>query len=165
MLKLRPVPLTISPTSPIYLIATWFHSGRIRPASGSWGTLAALPACALAWLAADWVGLVALIIVSWFAGIWAITAYAEHADKLDPSEVVIDEVFGLAVTLLFILPATATPLGWFLGFVLFRIFDSIKRGPVGWCDSNIKGAVGVMVDDAMAGVLAGITSVFLLSVF
>jgi phosphatidylglycerophosphatase A len=162
MLKLRPVPLTISPTSPIYLIATWFHSGRIRPASGSWGTLAALPACALAWLAADWVGLVALIIVSWFAGIWAITAYAEHAEKFDPSEVVIDEVFGLAITLLF-LPADFW--GWVLGFVLFRIFDSIKRGPVGWCDSNIKGAVGVMVDDAMAGVLAGLTSVFLLSVF
>ncbi len=162
MLKLRRVPLTISPYSAPYLIATWFHAGRIRPASGSWGTLAALPACWLVWLAADWMGIAALIIASWFAGIWAITHYAEHADKPDPSEVVIDEVFGIAVTLLFV-PDTLA--GWLMGFVLFRVFDSIKRGPVGWCDKNIKGAVGVMTDDAMAGVMAGLTTLFLLSAF
>jgi phosphatidylglycerophosphatase A len=111
---------------------------------------------------ADWMGLVALIVASWFAGIWAITRYADHAPKPDPSEVVIDEVFGLAITYLF-LPIGWAP--WILGFVLFRVFDSIKRGPVGWCDRNIKGPVGVMTDDAVAGILAGLTALFVLSAF
>jgi len=162
MLKLRPVPLTISPLSPAYLVATWFHSGRIRPASGSWGTLAAVPVCLLMDVVIGWPGLVALIIASWFAGIWAITRYADHASKTDPSEVVIDEVFGLAITYLF-LPLSWS--GWILGFILFRIFDAIKRGPVGWCDKHIKGPVGVMTDDAVAGILAGLTALFVLSAF
>src|SRR5688572_29646521 len=116
MIKFHPIPLTISATSPVYLISTWFHSGRIRPASGTWGTLAAIPFCWLAAFAAGWMGLVALIVISWFAGVWAITRYADHAEKPDPSEVVIDEVFGLAIAYL-MLPFSWEP--WLLGFLFF----------------------------------------------
>ena len=45
----------------------------------------------------------------------------------------------------------------FLCFIVFRIFDAIKIGPVGWLDKNINGALGVMIDDIAAGLIATIT--------
>ena len=160
MLKLRPIPVSLSKNSIIYLIVTWFHSGRVRPASGTWGTLAALPACILISLLSGPGGLFVFVIITACAGVWAIERYAPHADRPDPSEVVIDEVMGMAITAIFI-PNTIS--AWILAFVLFRLFDSIKRGPVGWCDKHFKGAVGVMADDAVAGIFAGVLTFILLS--
>ena len=43
-----------------------------------------------------------------------------------------------------------------LSFLFFRVFDIVKKGPVGWADRNIKGATGIMMDDIVAGVLAAL---------
>jgi phosphatidylglycerophosphatase A len=71
----------------------------------------------------------------------------------DPGAVVIDEVAGqwLAVVLL-----RADPLAYFLAFVFFRLFDIAKPWPVGWLDRTLKGGLGIMVDDLMAGLYAGV---------
>jgi phosphatidylglycerophosphatase A len=91
--------------------------------------------------------MVAVALLGWLA----VKLYARTTDNPDPSEVVIDEVLGMAIVGLCI-PFTFGY--WLTGFVLFRIFDSIKRGPVGWCDKNIKGAFGIMFDDVVAALLA-----------
>ena len=39
------------------------------------------------------------------------------------------------------------------GFVIFRILDIVKPGPVGWCDRNVSGGLGIMLDDIVAGVM------------
>ena len=159
MFKLRPLPATLNGHEFFYLVVTWFQSGRIRPASGSWGSLAAWPVC---WALKTMGGNSALLLfgfLAFAAGIHSIKKYYQHSIHPDPSEVVIDEVVGMALTWLFI-PLHNFPLA-LTGFILFRLFDAFKRGPVGWCDKNIKGAYGVIIDDVAAGILAGL-SVFLI---
>lgn len=92
--------------------------------------------------------LIAAILLATFGGIWAI-----HAAKAedDPGWVVIDEFAGQWITLLAL--ARVTPLGLLAAFVLFRIFDITKLGPVGWADRR-HDAVGVMADDVIAGLIA-----------
>ena len=138
-----------------YLIATWFQSGRIRPASGSWGSLAALPFCWAIKMYTGQFGLLVFAVLVGIIGTWAVNYYLEHTHTEDPSEVVIDEVLGMAL-LFFALPAHDWR--WIVaGFVLFRILDSLKPGPIGWCDKHIKGARGVMCDDIVAGMIAALS--------
>lgn len=155
MIKIRPVPSGVNPFTFNYLIVTWLFSGRLRPLSGTWGSLAALPFC---WAISSLAGPIGLIVFAFFAfatGLKALKDYLPRAGQLDPSEVVIDEVVGMAIMWAF-LPSNAFTSILF-GFVLFRLFDAIKIGPVGWCDKKIKGAMGVMVDDVVAGLMAGLT--------
>lgn len=153
MISLRPLPSTIHGNEIFYLIVTWFQSGRIRPVSGTWGSLAALPFCwALKIIGGPWL-MIAFAITIFTLGLWAIKEYTTHTKHADPAEVVIDEVLGMAIVWVF------TPIDNLLliitGFILFRLFDGIKRGPVGWCDKNIKGPPGVIIDDLVAGLMAG----------
>ena len=97
---------------------------------------------------------------------FAIHKYLKHTDKTDPGEVVIDEIVGQAIALIMAVPL-AVHLSEFsdqlkiklflivLPFILFRIFDIFKPWPIDWCDTKIKGALGVMLDDVVAGIMAG----------
>jgi phosphatidylglycerophosphatase A len=84
-------------------------------------------------------------------------------EDLDPSEFVMDELAGQFLALWAIsypswahgIDITALWPGWVTAFVLFRLFDILKPGPVGWADRK-KGAVGVMMDDVIAGIFAAI---------
>lgn len=69
----------------------------------------------------------------------------------DRSEVVIDEVAGFLVTM------TWLPMSWqalLAGFALFRALDILKPPPIGWMDKRIRGGVGVVADDLVAGIIA-----------
>lgn len=163
MLRLRPLPTSLSGFEPFYLLCTWFQSGRIRPASGSWGSLAAMPFCWIVSMLGGPFLLMAVAATLYVAGIWAIHRYAAHSTHPDPSEIVIDEVIGMLVVWMFI---PDSHLGMALaGFVMFRLFDSIKRGPVGWCDKTIKGAHGVIIDDIMAGLMTGLVLLLMIRLF
>jgi phosphatidylglycerophosphatase A len=51
----------------------------------------------------------------------------------------------------------AAPSSWYwlmIGFVLFRIFDILKPWPISWCDKNLHGGFGIMLDDVVAGLMA-----------
>ncbi len=79
----------------------------------------------------------------------------------DPQYIVVDEWAGLALTYL-LCPALLTSLGGLtLGFILFRFFDITKPGPVGWVE-KFPGAFGVMADDCVAGIFAGLSALLLL---
>lgn len=139
--------------SPAALIATFFGSGLLKPASGTWGSLAAL---APGLLIAERFGASGLLIVAALAyslGHWASTVWINGTEDKDPSPIVIDEVAGLWLTLTL---APLTPLGVALAFGLFRFFDIVKPWPVRWADKNIGGATGIMLDDILAGIWAAL---------
>lgn len=151
-----------------HLIATFFYIGHLRPAPGTWGSLAALPAgWAIYVLTGPW-GLFAGVVLSYVLGVWATAVETRGKENHDPSEIVIDEVCGQWIALLPIAFGAARQdvdilalwPGWIAAFALFRLFDITKWGPVGWAD-RMHGPTGVMLDDVIAGIFAAIGVVIL----
>ncbi|MBQ2263342.1 MAG: phosphatidylglycerophosphatase A [Loktanella sp.] len=155
-----------------HLIATFFYIGHLRPAPGTWGSLAALPvAYALAALAGPW-ALVVGIVLAYALGLWATGVETAGKADHDPSEIVIDEVAGQWIALLPVVFGAASrdadllalwP-GWVAAFLLFRLFDITKWGPIGWADRK-HGPTGVMLDDVIAGIFAAIGVIALAALF
>jgi phosphatidylglycerophosphatase A len=141
-----------------WLIASWFGSGLLPRAPGSWGSLAALP---FAWgiaTAGGAVALVAAAAVLFFLGWWAAERVTRASGIADDGTVVVDEVVGQWLTL----AAAPLDLGdYLLGFLLFRVFDIVKPWPVRWADRRVPGGLGVMADDVLAAVYAAAVLVVL----
>lgn len=157
MIRLSQLPEGLAPSHPVAWISTWFGSGLLRPASGTWGSAAALPfASAIAWAAGPAASapvLATAALVAFALGVWASGIYSVHKGVSDSGDIVIDEVAGQWLTLAFV---PLDPLLYAVGFFLFRFFDVLKPFPAGWCDRNLKGGFGVMVDDMFAGLYSGI---------
>ena len=115
---------------PAHWLALGFGSGLSPVAPGTAGTL-------WAWLA-------------WWAG----TVTARHLRTADPSAIVIDEVVAFWLVLWLLLPAGFWAQA--VAFALFRFFDAIKPGPVGWADRLLHGrggwagGFGILLDDLVA---------------
>lgn len=135
-----------------FLVATAFGLGKSPWAPGTVGSLFAL---ALVWFAFPAQPLYqgALISAVFVLGILTSRCRAATLGKKDPSEVVIDEVVGVFVTF-FWLPNLSV---WVLiiGFLLFRLFDITKPLLVGKAD-RMGGAMGIMLDDVIAGIFANV---------
>lgn len=138
---------------PAHFIALGFGSGLSPVAPGTAGTL-------WAWLAylvlQNWLspaGMGWLIAASLAAGWWACTVAARNMRIADPGSIVWDEVVAFWLILWLVMPA-----GFYAqlaAFVLFRFFDAVKPGPVGWADKAFKGTgarggFGIMFDDLVA---------------
>ena len=146
-----------------HLIATFFHVGHLRPAPGTWGSLAALP-CAWALPVAGGPLLLSLgVVVAFTLGMWATRLETKGKDDHAPSEIVIDEVAGQWLAFLPVsigathagVALTALWPGWVTAFLAFRLFDIWKPGPIGWADRR-GDALGVMLDDIFAGLAAAL---------
>lgn len=152
--KTKPMSLRFAFSTPAHIIATFFGSGVIRPASGTWGTLAG-------WLfymalhpqlssAVFWSALTLLALV---VGAWACQTTGDDIGVHDHNSIVIDEVFAIWMVLL----TVPDVLGWQIAaFCAFRFFDIVKIQPAKYFDSNPRwrNGWGVMLDDAVAGVQA-----------
>jgi phosphatidylglycerophosphatase A len=134
------------------LIATWFGCGYSPVAPGTVGTVGALP---LVYVLARfgtvpyWLGTVAVTAL----GVWASGRYARDRGEKDPSSAVVDEVSGTLIAVGFVLGA-----GWLpavAAILLFRLFDIWKPGPIDDVQ-KLPGGYGVMADDVLAGILAGV---------
>lgn len=143
-------PKTTSPR----IIATFGGVGFSKHAPGTLGSLASL----LIWgpcvffEISPWVRLLlvlAIFLVGWWATFRALPAFKSQ----DPKEIVIDEVAGQGLALALCAPSW---LGLLLGFILFRLFDILKPWPISFVDRKIKTALGVMLDDILAGLFAGL---------
>ena len=148
MIEYKPLPGNLSMKNPAALIATGFGSGRMHPAPGTWGTVAAW---VLGFVMAKPTLALAFCVCA-LAGLWAVTKFEKDSDTHDLGMIVIDEWAGIWLALLF-------ASFWdqaVLALILFRVFDIWKPGPIGWLDKNLKGASGVMADDLAAGLVAGL---------
>jgi phosphatidylglycerophosphatase A len=147
-------------------LATLGGIGRLPEAPGTWASLATLP---LAW-GLHWAGgfplVAAATLALTFAGFWATRIYLAETGRDDPPEIVIDEAAGMLLALWPLslglwaqgVDGAVFPWpGWTLGFVAFRFFDIVKPPPVGWADRR-PGALGVMLDDLLAGLLAALVA-------
>ncbi len=138
---------------PAHLIALGFGAGLSRLAPGTVATVWAWAAFLLLsnWLTdALWAW---VCVVGFFVGWWASTVTARNLQLDDPGAIVIDEILAFWLVLWVLMPVGFA--AQVAAFVLFRIFDAAKPGPVGWADKALKGpgawgGLGVMLDDYVA---------------
>lgn len=148
-----PAPRSIGRFNLDTLISTWFGVGLFPYAPGTIGSLAALP---FGWLISNYLGPLGLavgVVVVYAAGVWASGRYAKRRGIADPGAVVVDEVAGQWLALILVPPGLVT---FAIGFAFFRLFDVIKPWPISAIDRKVKGGLGVMSDDILAGALAAI---------
>ena len=146
------------------LVATLFGIGNIGQAPGTWGSAAAI---LLAWPIHALGGFPVFAIatvVALAAGWWTVVEATRGAANHDPSEIVIDELVGqwialwpLSAGLWFagVKGWTFPWPGWILAFVLFRLLDIWKPGPIGWIDRR-SDIAGTMLDDVLAGAITAV---------
>lgn len=130
-------------------LATGLGVGYLRPGPGTWGSFLALP---MGWLLVTtpfWH--MALCLFLFVAAIIVSQIFInQHPEDQDPSVVVIDEVLGMLIALVWI----PQELMWFIAaFLLFRLLDILKPFPVSWFDKNGRGGFGIVADDVVAGVI------------
>lgn len=145
------------------LIATVFGVGNIRPAPGTWGSAVGVIGAILLHYAGGFPLLAVSTVLVFLLGWWATAEETRGKDDRDPSEIVIDEVAGQWLTLWVVSygawhmgmdPLRLYP-GWIAGFIFFRLFDITKPSIIGWADRR-GDALGVMLDDMLAGVFAAV---------
>lgn len=135
-------------------IATFGYSGLLKPAPGTWGSLAAMLLAPFVFMPFNLPGRIAVLLLILGLGTWAASQAERIMGRKDPGSVVIDEVLGLWAT--YCLFATLTPFMYLAGFALFRLFDITKPWPVKQLETAFEGGLGVMVDDVAAGIYAAI---------
>lgn len=141
-----------------FFFGSWFYLGKAKYASGTFGTLGALP---FAWFILQYFGMTGLIIASIVVsilGIFISDNISKNMGIKDPGVIVIDEVAGVFISLI---PAMLTPMSFIIGFALFRLFDISKPWPVSWADKKVEGGLGVMLDDIIAGIIGAAILYFL----
>ena len=140
-------------------IACGLGSGLAPKAQGTFGSLAAI----LPWLLLrqlPWPWYLLALALAFALGVWACGMAGRALGVDDHRSLVWDEFVGQWIALL---PALLAP--WWTvvaGFVLFRLFDVWKPWPIRWFDRRVKGGLGVMIDDVIAGVFAAIVLAILL---
>ncbi|HEY4731739.1 MAG TPA: phosphatidylglycerophosphatase A [Gammaproteobacteria bacterium] len=136
--------------NPIHFIAFGFGVGTIRIASGTFGTLAAIPIYLLL-QDLTLIFYVTCVAALFLLGVWICDVTSRDLGVDDHPGIVIDEIAGFLVTM------TAAPAGWLwllCGFILFRLFDIWKPWPIRIIDKKLSGGIGIMLDDIVAGILA-----------
>ena len=134
-----------------------FGAGLMPRAPGTVGTLAAVPLVAAASLAGHWVYmLVTLLAVA--GGVVICGETARLLGAHDHAAIVWDEIAGFLVTMLFV-PVSAVNV--IAGFILFRLFDILKPWPIRRIDRQVGGGLGIILDDLIAGLFAGLTLLLL----
>ena len=138
---------------PEVLWASGLGLGFLPKAPGTWGSLGAVLVWWW-WLAEQPLLVQAGICLLYFlSGWWCSSRIRQRFGIEDAGEIVADEVVGMWLALI-LLP----PVWWLaaLAFVLFRWLDIAKPGPIGWLDREVKGGLGVMLDDVAAGIVSGV---------
>ena len=139
--------------------------GRIKYAPG---TLASLITCLVFLALLNFFNIIYIFLITLISFFYSFVAINNSFDEFnadDPQEIVIDEVVGQMLPLLAIpIYETLYPLPTIYycaaAFLLFRLFDIWKPYPISYVDDNVKGSLGIMLDD----ILAGVYSIIILSV-
>jgi phosphatidylglycerophosphatase A len=139
----------------IIFVASGACTGFAPFAPGTAGSLLGvlLAWATLSWAAVHWLPALASFAAAFVGGCWIAQRAQAIFGEPDSPHIVVDEVMGMIATMFFN-PLDALHL-W-LGFVLFRLFDIVKLPPAGAIDRNLRGGLGVMLDDLAAAVYANI---------
>lgn len=144
-----------------FQLATWFGSGLLVPAPGTWGTIGGLIFGLILCNITNGFFVFVTAIALFFLGLQSVERLEKKLNDHDPSFIVIDEV----AAILLIISFNSLMIAWMgsLGvkgyfativhivtFLLFRYFDAKKPGFIGVADRDLKGAWGVMMDDVLA---------------
>lgn len=136
--------------NPIYFFAFGFGTGLLPYAPGTWGTLAGIPVFLLFASTTPAIYLL-LTLVAFLFGVYVCEKVSKDIGEHDYPGIVWDEVVGFLITMW----QVPVDLHWIIvGFILFRIFDIWKPYPIRWFDTNVKGGLGIMLDDVMAAIPA-----------
>ena len=151
------------------LFLTFFGAGLSPKAPGTVGTLASLPVglAILYYMGMETLFMVTLAIT--IIGIFEINKYEQETGIHDHQQIVIDEAAGMWLSLM-IAYSTAITMSYpyvdilaiIFSFAAFRLFDIWKPSTIGWIDRELKGGLGVMLDDVLAGIAGGFLSVLIL---
>jgi phosphatidylglycerophosphatase A len=136
----------------ILILATGFGVGYSPIAPGTLGTLVAIPVYYFLSNIQSPIYEITLI-ASFFLSVWISQNAEKSFGKRDDPRIVIDEMMGFLITMLWV-PQTT----WFIiiGFFLFRLFDIIKPFPIRRLEKGLKGGFGIVLDDVLAGVYSNI---------
>ena len=144
------------------IFSTWFYLGTFKYFPGTIGSIASLPFAALIVNYGGNYLLIFFTIIFFFIGVKISDKYSKLIDKKDPSEIVIDEVVGQWLVLIFV------PLDlklYILALVIFRFFDIFKPWPIKLLEKKYDGGFGIMVDDILAAIYSVITLLMIKSIF
>ncbi|MDU9764075.1 phosphatidylglycerophosphatase A [Helicobacter pylori] len=139
---------------------TLFFSGYSKKAPGTIGSLVAL----LLGLPVLIFSANTLFLGAVFVGLIAITQIdkeEEETKRHDSSYIVIDELVGMWLAMAI---SGLSLAGVVLSFIFFRIYDITKPSLIGRIDKEVKGGLGVVADDALAGVLAGLSALLIIHI-
>jgi phosphatidylglycerophosphatase A len=142
------------------ILSSWWGTGLLPWAPGTWATVAALPLAACISLAEP--AFRAIFLVGFIGlAIWASSRSQAVLMRTDPPEIVLDEVSGFLVAM-FLVPMTWLTLA--LAVIFFRLFDIVKPFPIRYVEKRLRGGAGVVLDDLVAGLFANlcVRGIFLL---
>ncbi|MDK1670783.1 phosphatidylglycerophosphatase A [Moraxella osloensis] len=171
-----PCPPTVSVWEKlIYWLGIGLGSGLPKRAAGTWGTVGGLVvAIPMLWLG-FW-GFLAVTVVGALVGSYICGKTSDLMGVHDDPHIVWDEWVGMWVSLLPILwlhfyddallqgHQLSLLLLYFAAFVAFRFFDILKPFPIKWVDKNVSGGFGILIDDILAGLMAGVVLIVFVSV-
>ena len=139
--------------NPVHFLAVGFGSGLLKPAPGTWGTLAGLMLSILLWnIAQSNLFFIFLAVISFIFGCYLCQKTSNDLGVHDDGRIVWDEI--VAIFLMF---AFLPEYNWFtyiLTFISFRIFDILKPYPIRYFDEKLESGLGIMVDDILAAIFA-----------
>ena len=141
------------------VVSTVFGIGYFPQAQGTIMSAIALPlGILIAMYGGGAMGLLGAALIVLVIGILACAEHARETGNPDPPECVIDELAGQWLASAFVAWGTVSLPAFILSFLLFRLFDIWKPWPVSWTENNLEGGLGVMADDLVAGLMAGVLS-------
>jgi phosphatidylglycerophosphatase A len=140
------------------VVSSVFGIGYFPQAQGTIMSAIAVPLAILLAMHGGAMVVIGATLVVLVIGILACAEHVRETGNPDPSECVIDELAGQWLACAFVAWGTVSLPAFFLSFVLFRLFDIWKPWPVSWAEEKLPGGLGVMMDDIIAGLMAGALS-------
>lgn len=139
--------------NPVHFLAIGFGSGLLKPAPGTWGTLAGLMLSILLWnITQSNLFFIFLTVISFILGCYLCQKTSNDLGVHDDGRIVWDEI--VAIFLMFAFLPEYNWFAYILTFISFRIFDILKPYPIRYFDEKLESGLGIMVDDILAAIFA-----------
>ena len=139
--------------NPVHFLAIGFGSGLLKPAPGTWGTLAGLMLSILLWnITQSNLFFIFLAVISFIFGCYLCQKTINDLGVHDDGRIVWDEI--VAIFLMFVFLPEYNLFTYILTFISFRVFDILKPYPIRYFDEKLESGLGIMVDDILAAIFA-----------